>query len=85
MSPRFSKWVDALRSDLESALGVRSGLPDIIESFSAKFNEQAVIKSARRVGADITETRRRGGLIIGASGVVGAKKGITTRDHTFHA
>ena len=82
---RFSKWVDALRSNLESALGVRSGLPGVVESFSAAFNKQAVIKSAKRVGADITGTRWRGGLLIGASGVVGAGTGITSRDHTFHA
>jgi len=82
---RFSKWVDALRGNLESALGVRSGLPGVVESFSAAFNEQAVIKSAKRVGANITGTRRRGGLLIGATGVVGAGTGIASRDHTFHA
>ncbi|MEQ9617068.1 MAG: nucleotidyltransferase [Phycisphaerales bacterium] len=80
---RFREWVEALRSDLRTALQ-KTGLDSVANALGASFGESVAKSAMKRFGESMNTARVEKKLRVDLPKLtLGAVGGVSLRDHTF--
>jgi hypothetical protein len=80
----FFDWIERAYADFAS-LGAERGVDTVLQKVAKAFGDRAAESAERSTGAELFETRRRGGLgMTAGTGALVLGAGRTVRPHDFH-